>query len=99
MELSDTVTLPVLVGMGIATTAAAAAREVRHTRDLQHAQRWVDHLALSSQYAQQDYSDLLAELTATRREAATLRAALEESDQENLRLSIEVGRMRRVAAH
>ena len=76
---------------------AGAAAEVRHGRELAVAQRWVDHSAGQAQAAQSDYLALLSELTAARREASVLRAALEDSDSENLTLSLEIRRLRRVS--
>lgn len=97
MKLNSAVNIPALVGVGIANAAIGAAAELRHGRELAVAQQWIDHSAGQTRAAQGDYFALLAELTAARQEALVLRAALEDSDAENLALSLEIRRMRCLA--
>ena len=99
MHLSTAVSLPAMVGMGLANAAANAAREVRHSQDIRQAQRWIDHLAASARSAEADFEDVVAALSAARMEAAALRAALDESDAENLALSMDIRRMNTVRAN
>ena len=95
MELEDAVLLPTMAGIALANVAAAAAREVRHNGDLRRAQAWVNHLAASAQAAQEDFEHVVAALAQARQEAAMLRGALEEADQENLALTMDIRALKR----
>ena len=94
MEFRDCVTVPTMVGMGMAQVAAAAAQELRHGRDLRRAQGWVDHLAASARAADADFRAVVGQLAQARREAATLRDALDAADEENLDLSLQIRAMK-----
>lgn len=66
-----------------------------HARDIAEAQSWVDHLAARAHAAEAAEARASALLAAAMRETAVLRSALRESDAECLRVSVELGRLRR----
>ena len=81
--------------MGMAAAVNAGAQELHHHRDLMAAQRLVNGVAAREAAANADFYDVLDQLHEARREVALMKAALNESDAENLRLSVEVGQLRR----
>lgn len=72
-----------------------AVEDAGHAQDIRHAQCVVDRLSMRERQANADFHALLARLNAALHENAVLRNALAESDGENLRLSMEIGALRR----
>ena len=90
----------VVLGGGMLSAAAMqgfsrAVEDAGHAQDMRNAQGVVDRMAMRERHANADFHAVLAKLDAAMHENAVLRNALSESDGENLRLSIEVGRLRR----
>ena len=72
-----------------------AVEDAGHAEDIRHAQGVVDRMAMRERQANADFHAVVARLDAAMHENAVLRSALAESDGENLRLSIEIGALRR----